>query len=154
MIIPDFWLREREKCIISFLRTGCFSFVKHESPAPNDVLCQVWVKLAQWVWRRRLLNFVNVFLPFHFYLPLERGLALPLKKLKFQSPKIAFCHLSAVWWKYGRWFWRRRWKCEMFTTTTTKNGEISVRTFIWTLDLCELKKRIKYCVNLAIVIKI
>jgi hypothetical protein len=25
---------------------------KHESPPPKDDLCQVWVKLAQWFWRR------------------------------------------------------------------------------------------------------
>ena len=30
---------------------------------------QVWLKLAQWFWRR-LQNFVNVFSLFHYYLPL------------------------------------------------------------------------------------
>ena len=26
---------------------------KLESPSPRDTLCQVWLKLAQWIWRRR-----------------------------------------------------------------------------------------------------
>ena len=34
---------------------------KLESPSPKDALCQVWLKLAQWFWRRRFFNFVNVF---------------------------------------------------------------------------------------------
>jgi hypothetical protein len=25
-------------------------------PLPKDDLCQVWLKLAQWFWRRRFLN--------------------------------------------------------------------------------------------------
>ena len=26
---------------------------KFESPSPKDALCQIWLKLAQWFWRRR-----------------------------------------------------------------------------------------------------
>jgi hypothetical protein len=29
---------------------------KLESPFPKDDLCQVWLKLAQWFWRRRVEN--------------------------------------------------------------------------------------------------
>ena len=46
---------------------------KLQFPSPKDALCQVWLKLAQWLWRRRFLNFVNVFSLFHYYLPLEKG---------------------------------------------------------------------------------
>ena len=35
--------------------------IKLESPSPKDALCQVWLKLAQWFWRR-FLNFINVIL--------------------------------------------------------------------------------------------
>ena len=45
---------------------------KLESPSPKDALCQVWLKLDQWFWRRRFLNFVNVFSLFRNYLPLEQ----------------------------------------------------------------------------------
>ena len=34
---------------------------KLEFSLPEDDLCQVWLTLAQWFWRRRFLNFVNVF---------------------------------------------------------------------------------------------
>ena len=30
------------------------------SPSPEDALCQVWLKLAQWLWRRRYLNFRQI----------------------------------------------------------------------------------------------
>ena len=44
-----------------------------ESPSPKDALCQVWLKLAQWFWRRRFLNFVNVFFYFVTISPLKRA---------------------------------------------------------------------------------
>ena len=69
---------------------------KLESPSPKDALCQVWLKLAQWSWRRRFLNFVNVFSLFRNYLPLEEVGALHLNKLESPSPKDALCQ---VWLK-------------------------------------------------------
>ena len=42
---------------------------KLESPSPKDALYQVWLKLAQWLWRRRFLNFVNVFSLLRYNLP-------------------------------------------------------------------------------------
>ena len=43
---------------------GALCLNKHEFSSPQDALCHVWLKLAQWFWRRRLFNFVNVFLLF------------------------------------------------------------------------------------------
>jgi hypothetical protein len=60
---------------------------KHESPLPKDDLCQVWLKLAQWFWRRKFLNDPIRFLHFCDYLPFEEDLALYLNKLEFPSPK-------------------------------------------------------------------
>ena len=40
---------------------GAFNWNKLESPSHKNVLCQVWLKLALWFWRRRFSNFVNVF---------------------------------------------------------------------------------------------
>ena len=42
-----------------------------KSPSRKDALCQVWLKLAQWFWRRRFFkNFFKVFSLFRNYLPL------------------------------------------------------------------------------------
>ena len=78
---------------------------KHQSPSPKDALCQVWLKLAKWFWRRRFLNFVNVFSLFGNYLSLEKGGALYLNNLESPSPEDA---LFQVWLKLAKWFWRRR----------------------------------------------
>ena len=66
---------------------------KLESPSPKDALCQVWLKLAQWFWRRRFFNFINVFSLFHNYLPLERGGALHLNKLESPPPRDTLCQV-------------------------------------------------------------
>ena len=70
-----------------------FHLNKVESPSPKDALCQVWLKSVQWFWRRRFLNFVNVFLLFNYYLPLEKGRALHLNKLKSPSPRDTLCQV-------------------------------------------------------------
>jgi hypothetical protein len=54
------------------------------SSSKND-LCQVWLKLAQWFWRR-FLNDPIPFLHFCDDLPFEEDLALYLNKLEFPSP--------------------------------------------------------------------
>ena len=79
---------------------------KFESPSPKDAtcMCHVWLKLAQWFWRWRFLNFVNIFSQFCNYLPLKKGRALNLKKLESPSPKDALCQ---VWLKLAEWFWWR-----------------------------------------------
>ena len=51
---------------------GALHLNKLESPSPKDALCQVWLKLDQWFWRR-FLNFLNVNSVFLNYLPLERA---------------------------------------------------------------------------------
>ena len=109
---------------------------KLESPSPKDALCQVWLKLTQWFWRR-FLNFVNVFSLFRNYLPLEKGGVLHLNKLESPAPKDALCQ---VWLKLAQCFWRRRWKCENFTKTktttmTTDNGQILIRKAHLSLQL-------------------
>ena len=65
---------------------------KLKSPLPKDALYQVWLKLTQWFWRKRFLNFVNVFSLFHNYLPLKKGGALQNKD-EFSSPKDALCQI-------------------------------------------------------------
>ena len=63
------------------------------------------MNLVQWFLRRRFLNYVNCFLLFCNYLPLEKGGALHLNKLESPSPKDALCQ---VWLKLVQWFLRSR----------------------------------------------
>jgi hypothetical protein len=60
---------------------------KIESSLRKDDLCQAWLKLVKWFWRRRFSNDPIPFLHFCDYLPFEKDLALYLNKLKFPSPK-------------------------------------------------------------------
>ena len=67
-----------------------------------------WLKLEKWFWWRRLLNFVNVFLQFCYYLSLER--AWPFIWTNLNSlHKDSLCH---IWLKLVQCFWRRRRKFE------------------------------------------
>jgi hypothetical protein len=52
-----------------------------------DALCQIWLKLAQWFWRRRFLNDPTLFLDFCDYLAFENDLALDLYNFEFPLPK-------------------------------------------------------------------
>ena len=103
---------------------GALHLNKLESPSSKNDLCWDWLKLAHWFWRRRFLNFVNVFSLFRNYLTLEKGEALHLNKLESPSPKDVLCQ---VWLKLTQWFWRRRWKCEKFTDRQT-DGQTDGRT--------------------------
>ena len=59
-------------------------------PIHPRMLCAKFdFKLAQWFWRKRFLNFVNVFSLFRNYLLLEKGWALHLNKLESPLPKDA-----------------------------------------------------------------
>ena len=86
-------------------KSGALHLNKIESTSAKNALCQVWLKLAQWFWRRRFYNFVIVFSLFRNYLPFEKDMALHLNKLESPSPKDALCQ---VWLKLAQWFLRRR----------------------------------------------
>jgi hypothetical protein len=58
-----------------------------EFSSSKDDLCQVWLKLGPWFWRKRFLNDPHPFLHFCDYLPFEEELVLCLNKLGFLSPK-------------------------------------------------------------------
>ena len=62
-----------------------FFLINLNSLHPRMLLCQFWLKLTQWFFKRRF--FVNVFSQFRIYFPLEKGGALNLYELEFISPK-------------------------------------------------------------------
>ena len=55
---------------------------------------------------------------FSYYLPFEKDGTHHLNRFDSLAPKD---HLCQVWLNLAPWFWRRRWKCEMFTTTTIRS---------------------------------
>ena len=86
-------------------KTGPFIWTK-SNPLHPKMLCAKF----GWYWlsgsgEEVFFNFVNVFLLFRNYLPLEKGRALHLNKAESPSPKDALCQ---VWLKLAQWFWRRR----------------------------------------------
>ena len=64
---------------------------KLELISPKYALCQVWLKLVLWFWKRKFLNFLNIVFLFHNYLPLEKGVALHFNKLESLSSKDLLC---------------------------------------------------------------
>ena len=84
-----------------------------------------------WFWKKNFLNFVNVFLLFRFYLPLEKGMALHLFKLESTSSKNAVYQVFWISSMYFRYFVIiSPWK--------------SVGHFIWT-NLNPLHPKIALC---------
>ena len=102
------------------------------------MLCQVWLKLARWFWRRRFLKVVNLFLLFPNYLPFGKGVVLLLNKLESPSPGNTLCQ---VWLKLAQWFWRRRWKCEKFTDRWAETDDRWSEKLTWAFSSGELKMK-------------
>ena len=64
-------LIERGKYYLPLEKGGALHLNKFEFSSHKDALCQVWLKLAQWFWRRDFFS-SNVFSLFGNYLPLEK----------------------------------------------------------------------------------
>ena len=113
-------------------KSGTLYLNKLESLLPKDDLCQDWLRLAQWFWRRRFLNFINLYNLFSNYLPLEKGGALHLNK--FESPSLIDT-LCQVWLKLAQWFWRRRLKMWKVYDNDNDDGQILIRKAYLSLRL-------------------
>ena len=74
-----------------------FHWNKLESPSTKDALCQVRLKLATRLWRRRFLNFVNMLSLFRYYLPLEKGMDLHWTNLNPHHPRILCAKFDWNW---------------------------------------------------------
>ena len=75
----------------------------------EDALCQVWLKLARWFWRRCKKNF-NVF---SLLCPLWKWRS-SLFEIWIPYPKNVLCY---IWLKLAQC--RKGWKCEKFTDRRT-----------------------------------
>ena len=89
---------------ILLLRIQIALLQKLVSLLPKEALCQVWMKLAQWFWRRSFLNFVNKFLLFVIMSFWKKAWPLHLDKPESPSSYDVSCQ---VWLKLAQWFWRR-----------------------------------------------
>ena len=90
-----FWKRRFHNIVNEFLAIFLlFTLGKGQAPSfeqiwipfTQDALCQVWLKLAQWFWRR-LLNFVNEFLLFPYY---STDRTQPNRKRTQTGPRVRF----------------------------------------------------------------
>jgi hypothetical protein len=74
-----------------------FIWTKPESPSPKDELCQVWLNLAQWFWKRRFLNDPPHFYIFCDYLPFEENQALIWTNLNSLHSRINCIKFDWIW---------------------------------------------------------
>ena len=84
-------------------------------PPPMNVLCQVWLKLAQWFWNRIFKKNSSIYFRYFVIISLDKGGVLHLNKLEYPPPMNV---LYQVWMKLAHWFWRRR-KFAKFTDRWT-----------------------------------
>ena len=84
----------------------------------NKNKCQVWLKLALWFFRR-FLKFNKVYLLFHYYLLLKKGMAFHSNKHESSSPKDSLCQ---VWLKLALWFLRRFLKFAISLLSPLRKG--------------------------------
>ena len=82
-------------CLVISLFTGIsghgHSFEQTLNPLYPRMLC------AQWFWRKRFLKFLNFVLPFYYYLPLEKSVALHFKLRESLSSKMLFAKFGWTW---------------------------------------------------------
>ena len=88
-----------------------FHLNKLKYSLPRNAFCQVWIKQAQWFWRRRFLKFMNVCSLFHNYLPFKNGEALRLKKMNPLHPRM---HCAKFAWNWLSGFVEDFWNLLMY----------------------------------------
>ena len=136
MFVKVFWL-----CISPLKKAGPFIWTNLTS------LCHVWLKFAQWFWRR-FVNFINVFSLFRNYLPLEKGRTL---KETWILSLIGMLCAKFVWnwssvsgeedenvnnlWQQR---WRQRWRLRQLTKDTFWSekpwAQVSLKNHLVNLD--------------------
>ena len=65
-------IKRRNKTLLSLRELDGSSLNKIESHSPKYAV-SIWLKLAQWFWRRKFFNFFSVFSLFYNYLPLKKA---------------------------------------------------------------------------------
>ena len=83
--------------ISSKKKSGSLYLNKFKSPLSKNALCQVWLNLAHWFWRRRFFKYLNVFSLFRNYIPLEKDMALHLNKFESLYPRMLYAKFGLNW---------------------------------------------------------
>ena len=73
------------------------SFKKKQITVTPDTLCQDWLNLAQWFWRKRFLEVGKVFLLFLNYFSLVEGLGLHLNNLNSLYSRMIYTKFGLNW---------------------------------------------------------
>ena len=111
---------------------GAVHLNKLEFPSPKDDCANFGWNLPSGSGEE---NFKNLWIYFRFFLiisPWKRVRPFIWTNLNPLHPRT----LCQVLLKMAQWFWRRRWKCEKFTTKTTMdNGQILIRKAHFSLPL-------------------
>ena len=118
-----------------------FIWKKLEFTSSEDALCQVWLYMAQWFWRQRYSNFVNVFQLICYNLPFEKDMALHLKKNWVPTTKGCFVpSLDEIGpavheKKMKMWKVYRNWQMDSWVTNNRQSEKLT-----WAFSIDELKK--------------
>ena len=94
--------------LFSYFVISLLHWNKVEIHLPKDALCYVWLKLAQWFWRKRFSESCQFIFTIFQLSPLGKGYD---RSFEETAPKN---ELFPVWFKLAQWLWRIRW-CDKFT---------------------------------------
>ena len=95
------------------------------NPLHQTMLCAILVEIGVWFWRRILFKFVNKFFLFPYYLPLQKGMALHLKKILI--PFTQGCFVSSLV-EIGLVVWEKKNKMSKVYNNNDKNNNDGQRT--------------------------
>ena len=62
---------------LPFEKDGALHLNKLDFPSPKDALCKVWLKLAQWFWRRRFFLILSMY--FRYFIIISPWRRVPLR---------------------------------------------------------------------------
>ena len=142
--------KRRKKPLLSLwkLHVNGSSLNKIESHSPEDALCQVWLKLAQWFWRR-FFNFFNVFLLFLNDLPWKRAGPFIWRNLNLLHPRM-LCAKFGWNWPSGSWEEvknRESLQTDRQTDRQTDDGRKGSEKLSWAFSSGELKTQLAHIFN-------
>ena len=118
---------EKDRALhLNKLESPSFKNALWESPSINDALCQIWLKLAQWFWRRRFFFILSMYFRYFVHIsPWKRVELLIWTNLNPLHPRMLCAKFG---WNWLSGFTTTTTTMTTTTTTTkTDNGQILIR---------------------------